>query len=125
VTRVTLSILLPRAPTPGCYPPLVAEAEFRNVARVEDIPPGTIRAVQVDDEAIAIANVDGEFFATAHACLHLGGPLAEGRLEGKTLSCPWHGWQYDVRTGKNEFDHAIRLQTFDVKVEGGEVKVAV
>ncbi len=101
------------------------EAEFRNVARVEDVPPGTITAVEVDGHAIAIANVGGEFFATQHACLHLGGPLGEGRLEGKTLSCPWHGWQYDVRTGKNEFDHAIRLQTFDVKVEGGEVKVAV
>jgi len=103
----------------------MAEAEFRNVARVEDVPPGTIRGVEVDGQAIAIANVGGEFFATQHACLHLEGPLAEGRLEGKTLSCPWHGWQYDVRTGKNEFDHAIRLQTFDVKVEGGEVKVAI
>jgi nitrite reductase (NADH) small subunit len=103
----------------------MAQVEFRNVARVEDIPPGTIAAVQVDDQAIAIANVDGEFFATQHACLHLGGPLPEGRLEGKTLSCPWHGWQYDVRTGKNEFDHAIRLQTFQVKVEGGEVQIAL
>jgi nitrite reductase (NADH) small subunit len=103
----------------------MAEAEFRNVARVEDVPPGTIRGVEVDGQAIAIANVGGQFFATQHACLHLEGPLGEGRLEGKTLSCPWHGWQYDVRTGKNEFDHAIRLQTFEVKVEGGEVKVAI
>jgi nitrite reductase/ring-hydroxylating ferredoxin subunit len=103
----------------------MAEAEFRNVARVEDVPPGTIRGVEVDGQAIAIANVGGQFFATQYACLHLEGPLGEGRLEGKTLSCPWHGWQYDVRTGKNEFDHAIRLQTFEVKVEDGEVKVAV
>jgi len=103
----------------------VAGAEFRNVARVEDIPPGTITAVEVDEQTIAIANVGGEFFATQHACLHLHGPLSQGRLEGAVLSCPWHVWQYDVRTGKNEFDHAIRLQTFEVKVEGGEVKVAV
>jgi nitrite reductase (NADH) small subunit len=103
----------------------MAEAEFRRAARVEDIPPGTITAVEVDGHAIAIANIDGRFFATQHNCLHLGGPLGEGRLEGKTLSCPWHGWQYDVSSGKNEFDHAIQLQTFDVKVEGGEVKVAV
>jgi nitrite reductase/ring-hydroxylating ferredoxin subunit len=103
----------------------MAEAEFRSAARVEDIPPGTITAVEVDGHPIAIGNVGGEFFATQPTCLHLGGPLGEGRLEGKTLSCPWHGWQYDVRTGKNEFDHAIRLQTFDVKVEGGEVKVAL
>jgi nitrite reductase (NADH) small subunit len=103
----------------------MAEVDFRSVGRVEDIPPGTIRAVAVDDQEIAIANVGGEFFATQQHCLHLQGPLGEGRLEGKTLSCPWHGWQYDVRTGKNEFDHAIQLQTFEVKVEGGEVKVAI
>jgi len=103
----------------------VADTEFRTAARAEDIPPGTIAAVEVEGQGIALANIDGEFFAVQPACLHLGGPLGEGRLEGKTLSCPWHGWQYDVRTGKNEFDHAIRLQTFDVKVEGDEIKVAI
>jgi len=103
----------------------MAEPEFRKVGRVEDIPPGTIRAVEVDEQEIAIANVGGEFYATQGHCLHLSGPLGEGRLEGKTLSCPWHGWQYDVRTGKNEFDHAIQLQTFEVRVEGDEVKVAI
>jgi nitrite reductase (NADH) small subunit len=103
----------------------MAEAEFRNVGRVEDIPPGTIRPFTVDEQEIAVANVGGEFFATQQHCLHLNGPLGEGHLEGNTLSCPWHGWQYDVTTGKNEFDHAIQLKTFEVKVEGGEVKVAI
>ena len=103
----------------------MAQAEFRNVGRVEDIPPGTIRPFTVDEQEIAVANVGGEFFATQQHCLHLSGPLGEGRLEGKKLSCPWHGWQYDVTTGKNEFDHAIQLQTFQVKVEGGDVKVAI
>jgi nitrite reductase (NADH) small subunit len=103
----------------------MAEAEFRTVGRVEDIPPGSIRAFQVDEEEIAIANVGGEFFATQQHCLHLRGPLGDGRLEGATLSCPWHGWQYDVTTGKNEFDQAIQLQTYEVKVEDGDVKVAI
>jgi len=103
----------------------MAEAEFRKVARVEEIPPGTIRAVQAGEEEIAIANVGGEFFATQHPCLHLKGPIGDGRLEGKTLSCPWHGWQYDVQTGRNEFDHEIRLQTFEVRVEDGDVKIAL
>ena len=103
----------------------MAAAEFQTVARTDDIPPGTLLAVQVDEQAIAIANVDGEFFATQGHCLHLSGPLGHGRLEGTVLSCPWHGWQYDVRTGKNEFDHAIQLQTFEVRIEDGEVKVAV
>ena len=103
----------------------MAEAQFRSVARVDDIPPGTIASIQVDGENIAVANVGGEFFATQGHCLHLQGPLGEGRLEGPVLSCPWHGWQYDVRTGENEFDRAIQLQTYAVKVEDGEVKVSL
>jgi nitrite reductase/ring-hydroxylating ferredoxin subunit len=103
----------------------VAALDFQTVARADDIPPGTLVAVQVDEHEIAIANVGGEFFATQGHCLHLNGPLGHGCLEGTVLSCPWHGWQYDVRTGKNEFDHAIQLQTFEVRVEDGEVKVAI
>ena len=103
----------------------MAESQFRSVARVNEIPPGTIAALQVDGEDIAVANVGGEFFATQGHCLHLQGPLGEGRLEGPVLSCPWHGWQYDVRTGENEFDRAIQLQTYAVKVEDGEVKVSL
>jgi nitrite reductase/ring-hydroxylating ferredoxin subunit len=103
----------------------MVEGEFRTVARVDEIPPGTVAAVQLDGEDIAVANVGGQFFATQGHCLHLNGPLGEGRLEGPVLSCPWHGWQYDVRTGENEFDRAIRLQTFEIRVEDGEVKIAV
>jgi nitrite reductase (NADH) small subunit len=100
-------------------------ADFQTVAHVEDVPPGTIRMVHVGEEAVALANVDGEFYATQNACLHLEGPLGDGRLDGPRLSCPWHGWQYDIRTGKNMFDLAIQLRTYEVRVEDGEVKVAV
>jgi nitrite reductase (NADH) small subunit len=98
---------------------------FVTVARVEDVPPGTIAHVRAGEEEIAVANVDNEFFATQGQCLHLKGPLGEGRLDGAVLSCPWHGWQYDIRTGLNEFDHAIQLKTYEVRVEDGEIKVAV
>jgi nitrite reductase/ring-hydroxylating ferredoxin subunit len=100
-------------------------AEFVTVARAEDVPPGSVTAVRVADEEVTLAHVDGGFYATQAACIHLGGPLGEGRLEGSVLSCPWHGWQYDVRTGENEFDRAIRLRTYEVRVEDGEVQVAV
>jgi nitrite reductase/ring-hydroxylating ferredoxin subunit len=95
------------------------------VARVEDVPPGTVRMVRTGEVEIALAHVNGGFFATQAQCLHLKGPLGEGRLEGTVLSCPWHGWQYDVRTGENEFDRAIRLRTYEVRVEDGEVRVAL
>lgn len=95
------------------------------VARVADVPPGTIRQCQAGDVEVAVANVDGEIRALQPHCLHLGGPLGHGRLEGSVLTCPWHGWQYDVTTGENEFDHAIRLETYEVVVEDGEIKVAL
>ena len=98
---------------------------FQTVARVEEVPPGTVTTVRVGDEAIALANVGDEFYATQPECLHLHGPLGEGRLDGCVLTCPWHGWQYDVRTGENEFDRAIQLRTYEVRVEDGRVEVAV
>lgn len=100
-------------------------AEFVTVARVEDVPPGAVKSVRAGDEEIALAHVDGSFYATQATCLHLKGPLGEGRLEDSVLTCPWHGWQYDVRTGENEFDRAIRLRTYEVHVEDGDVKVAL
>ncbi len=96
------------------------------VARVDEVPPGTVKSVTAGDEPIALANCDGSFYATQGTCLHLEGPLGEGMLdEGCLLRCPWHGWTYDVRTGKNDFDLAIELRTYEVQVEDGEVKVAV
>src|SRR6266571_5025964 len=99
--------------------------EFVAVARVEAIPPGTITTVHAGDEEIALAHCDGGFYAVQQRCLHLEGPLGQGRLEGCVLTCPWHGWQYDVRTGKNEFDLAIQLRTYDVQIEDGEIRVRV
>lgn len=93
------------------------------VARVEDVPPGTVAAVTAGDEEIALAHVDGEFYATQQHCIHLKGPLGEGRIDDHVLTCPWHGWQYDVRTGENEFDRAIQLRTYPVRVHDGEVQV--
>jgi nitrite reductase (NADH) small subunit len=101
----------------------MAEGEFVAVARTEDLPPGTLKAVRVGEEEITLAHCDGGFYAVQQHCIHLQGPLSEGELEGCVLTCPWHGWQYDLRTGKNEFDLAIRLKTYDVQIEDGEVRV--
>lgn len=100
-------------------------ADFVTVALVEDLAPGTVTTVRAGDKEIALAHVNDGFYATQAACIHLQGPLGEGRLEDSVLTCPWHGWQYDVRTGKNEFDRAIRLRTYKVRVEDGEVQVAL
>ncbi len=98
---------------------------FVTVARVEDIPPGTVARVRAGEEEVALANAGDEFFATQGACLHLEGPLGDGELDNSFLTCPWHGWRYDVRTGLNDFDHAIKLRTYEVRVEDGEIQVAI
>lgn len=99
--------------------------DFVTVARADELAPGEVRRVQAGEEEVALARIGDEFYAVQSACLHLEGPLGDGRLEDHVLTCPWHGWQYDVRTGKNEFDLAIQLRTYDVRVENGEVRVAV
>ena len=99
--------------------------DFRAVARVDEIGPGTLACVKVGELELALARVGDEFYATQAHCIHLQGPLCEGRLDGTVLSCPWHGWQYDVRTGENEFDRAIQLETYEVQVEDGEVRVGI
>jgi nitrite reductase (NADH) small subunit len=93
------------------------------VARVEEVPPGSVVRVTAGEEELALAHVDGEFYATQGHCIHLQGPLGEGRVDDHVLTCPWHGWQYDLRTGENEFDRAIQLRTYPVHVSDGEVQV--
>src|SRR5258707_14045177 len=73
---------------------------FARAARTADVPPGTIREFQVEGKSVAVANVDGQFHAINNICLHRGGPLGDGPLEGAVVTCPWHGWQYDGRPGE-------------------------
>jgi 3-phenylpropionate/trans-cinnamate dioxygenase ferredoxin component len=101
----------------------MADGSFVTVARLEDVPPGTLRNVTAGEEEVTLAHCDHGVYAVQSRCLHLHGPLGEGHLEGCVLTCPWHGWQYDVRTGENEFDLAIKLETYDVQVEDGEIRV--
>jgi nitrite reductase (NADH) small subunit/3-phenylpropionate/trans-cinnamate dioxygenase ferredoxin subunit len=70
-----------------------------NEFRVADIPSGQVRTVQVDGEEAAVYNIDGVFYATGNACTHTGGPLSEGDLAGKIITCPLHGSRFDVTTG--------------------------
>jgi len=73
---------------------------FVQTVKVAEVPAGTIRELQVEGRAVAVANVDGKIYAINNTCLHRGGPLGEGSLEGKVVTCPWHGWQFDVTNGK-------------------------
>ena len=98
---------------------------FVRTVRVDEVPPGTIRELQVEGKAIALANVGGKFYAINNVCLHRGGPLGQGPLENKNVTCPWHAWQYDVTTGKMLQNPAVAVDCYGVEVRGQDVFVDV
>ena len=100
-------------------------ANFVKVASTSDLKPGMAMTVVANGKEIALYNVGGKIYATDNTCLHEGGPLGEGTLEGEVVSCPWHLWEYNVRTGQNVGDDSLKLATYPVEVEGADIKVGV
>ncbi len=79
-------------------------ADWTKIAALADCPPGTGLEVVADERVVALFNVDGTFYAIDGVCPHQGGPLAEGEVTGCVVTCPWHGWQFDIRTGQHQFE---------------------
>jgi nitrite reductase (NADH) small subunit len=98
---------------------------FVKVAEVADVAPGNVKPVTVNGTKIALCNVAGTFYALGDECVHRGGPLSEGYVEGGNLECPWHAWPYDVKTGCVTMNPNAKVPTYEVKVEGSDVLVAV
>ncbi len=99
--------------------------EFVKVAKKSEIPADTGKYVQAKGKDIALFNVQGKVCAISHVCPHQGGPLAEGGLDGMVVTCPWHGWSFDVTTGVCTFNEAIQQETYKVKEEGEDIFVEV
>ena len=93
------------------------------VAKISEIPVGKCKAVTVDEEAIALFNVDGKFYATEDTCKHKGGSLGEGTLDESIVTCPLHGWTYDVTNGTCEINPQVKLNTYPVTVEGENIVI--
>lgn len=93
------------------------------VATVAECPPGSSLEVVADARIVALFNVDGSFYALDGVCPHQGGPLGKGELGGCVVTCPWHGWQFDVTTGCNQLRPTMIQQPFPVRVEGDIVLV--
>lgn len=96
---------------------------FQKVAKTGDVPNGTGKVVEAGGKEIALFNQDGKFYAINNICLHQGGPLGEGYLKGTIVTCPWHGWQFDVTSGVNAVEPSIRTECYPVKVEGEDILV--
>ena len=102
-----------------------------------DVPPGTSTTVRAFGTTVAIFNVEGELFAVSNHCPHHGGPLCQGRisgtalpsrpyeyrygLEGRVLTCPWHGWEFDIESGRTIFDSSVRVKTYEAWVEDDKI----
>ncbi len=103
---------------------MTTQARVR-VAAVSDVPPGEGCVVEAGSQTLAVFNVDGRFFAIDNRCTHRGGPLGEGPLEGTVVMCPWHAWRFDVTTGANVNNPAVKVACFPIDVEGDALWVTV
>ena len=97
---------------------------FVSLCATADIAPGTGKTIAAHGKELAVFNVDGTFHAVDNECPHRGGPLGEGELEGCLVTCPWHAWQFDVRTGESVTDDS-KVAPYECKVEGDQVLIAL
>lgn len=95
------------------------------VAKLSGLEPGTCLSVEVEGMGIALFNVAGEIYALDNTCPHAGGPLGEGILHGDIVECPWHGWQFNVRTGERPHNSSFMVACYRVEVEGDLIQIAV
>lgn len=98
-------------------------ADWIAIARADECPPGTSIERVADGRMVALANVDGTFHALDGLCPHQGGPLGTGRLCGTILTCPWHGWQFDVVSGRHQISPTVRQAVHEVRVREGLVEI--
>jgi nitrite reductase/ring-hydroxylating ferredoxin subunit len=98
---------------------------FVKVGSLAALPPGQVMQADVRGNSYVVCNAGGALYAYDGLCPHAGGPLGEGALHGNTLVCPWHAWEYDCRTGVNDYDDSVRLTPFPVKVEGDDILIDV
>lgn len=92
--------------------------DWIRLARVAECPPGASLEIVAAGRMVALYCVEGEFHALDGVCPHQGGPLGKGQLDGVTVTCPWHGWQFDVRSGQNRITRNICQPRIPVRVEG-------
>lgn len=98
--------------------------EFVRVASTTEIPADSMKVVQYKGQPICLANSKGKYYAIRNICTHMGGPLAQGKLDGQTVECPWHGSRFDLTTGEVKRGPAqVPEKVYEVKVEGPSILV--
>jgi nitrite reductase (NADH) small subunit len=102
-----------------------SDMSFVKVGSLATLAPGSVMEAEVGGNTYAICNVVGELHAYTGICPHAGGPLGQGSLDENILTCPWHGWEYDCRTGVNDYDETVTLAKFPVKAQGDDILLDV
>ena len=101
-------------------------AKLVEVCKTDEIPTGTMKGFKVEGKEILVANYEGKYYATGKKCTHMGGDLSKGKLEGRIVTCPRHGSQFNVTTGNFVKGPAKKnAPSYEVKVEDQSIKVSI
>lgn len=99
-------------------------SEFVKLAPEAELPPpGEAKEFPCGKKMICVANVNGTITAMDNVCLHRGGPLGQGVIEGDKVVCPWHAWQWDTKTGEAGHNPSVKVAVYPVKMENGELLI--
>jgi NAD(P)H-dependent nitrite reductase small subunit len=104
----------------------VRQGKLVTIGKTEDLPIGRSATIQLEDGSeIALFNLNGNFYAIENFCPHRGNPLADSRVYGETVECDLHGWEFDLKTGDCLTDSNCPLETYQVKIEDGMIKILI
>jgi len=99
---------------------------FTKLTTESELPPGDeAKEFPCGAKTICVANVNGAYSAMDNVCLHRGGPLGQGMIEGGKVVCPWHGWAWDPKTGAAEQNPSVKVAVYPLKIEGGDVLIEI
>jgi len=101
-------------------------ANLYEVGKIDEMEDGDIKCVEVEDKEIALFKLNGEYFAIDNTCTHLGGPLCEGDIDGDRVICPWHGAEFDIRTGEVVSGPAEEnVDPYKIVIENDSIKIDI
>ena len=97
---------------------------MHRICTLAELPEGQGKEFLIDGRVIAVFRTGEELYAVDGMCAHQGGPIAQGKLDAKCVTCPWHGWQYNIATGENLLTGKKMLDCFPIELRGEEVWVS-
>ena len=100
-------------------------AKFVKVAEKRELSDGKGKVINIEGKSLAVFQVKDKYFALSDMCIHRGGPLGEGELDVYQITCPWHGWKFDIRTGSFTIIPTLKVKTYRVMEEAESILVEV